>query len=119
MSGYGPVTFDTTTVPVSGGEARLPGRYPHDFASVPEEWRTVATASKYVSFPTVPPGTRGHLRIFGGESVGERLEFMADRVVYAGSARRRSRWQCRLDEARYRLAHAIAALRGSCSECDY
>ena len=48
-----PIKFTTLTVRVpSTGVVRVPdGGYPHEFASIPNGWREIATASKYVVVP--------------------------------------------------------------------
>lgn len=115
---YEPVTFTTTTVPVHDGEARLPKRYPHQFASVPDHWETVRTRSKYVSFPLLPPDAAGHMMFERGYIEDDVLDLPGRRMVYAGPYRRPPRWRRVLDESRYRISHALAALRGD-TECDY
>ena len=68
-----PIKFTTLTVRVpSTGVVRVPdGGYPHEFASIPNGWRELATASKYVVVPILTrPDYAGMLwRALGGSPV--------------------------------------------------
>lgn len=65
-----PPTLHTVTVRVpASGVVRLPGRYAHEFASVPEFWREVSgIGSKFVDFPQLDPASeRSLFRYFPDE----------------------------------------------------
>lgn len=63
--GSGVITFKTNTIRIPESRVvRLPGRYAHEFASMPIDWRTVTVqaGSKYVDYPYLDPASERAMR---------------------------------------------------------